>query len=175
MIFFWNALLKTDLTLFRQLCDPSNNFQSVLDIICSLRSPGGRGPRLTIRVNSRFGADRGLPIIQTAQNHTLIQNNMLHPSKYYRMHLQLTARTPWGPPGAPKKVKKFLRSFSKCCFKNLKKSQKIFFSRSKILKILKKKISLPLGGGLKIANFLKILLVSIGLLWAMVTWSARVL
>ena len=83
------------------------------DITYSLRPSGGRGPRLTFKVNSSFRADRGLPIIQTAQNHTLIQNNMLHPSKYYQMHPQLTARTPRGPPGTPrgpqgpqKKVKK---------------------------------------------------------------------
>ena len=52
-------------------------------------------------------------MIQTAQNHTQIQNNMLHPSKHYQMHPQLTAGTPRGPPGPPrgaqgppKKVKK---------------------------------------------------------------------
>ena len=100
--FFWNAHIKTDLSLFRQLCGPSNNFQPVLDITCFLRPPGGRGPRLTLKVNSSFRADRGLPMIQTAQNHTLIQNNMLHPSKYYQMHPQLTARTPRGPLGPPR-------------------------------------------------------------------------
>ena len=113
VIFFWNVFIKTDLTLFRQLCGPSNNFQSVLDITCSLRPPGGRWPRLTLKVISRFRDVRGLPIIQTAQNHTLIQNNMLHPSKYYQMHLQLTARTPWGPPGAPKGPPKKFKKIKK--------------------------------------------------------------
>ena len=32
---------------------------------------------------------------------------MLHPSKYYQMHPQLTAGTPRSPPGAPKGPQKF--------------------------------------------------------------------
>ena len=52
--FFWNALIKTDWSLFRQLCGQSNNFQLVLDITCSLRPPGGRGLQLTFWVNSSF-------------------------------------------------------------------------------------------------------------------------
>ena len=107
--FFWNVLIKTDLSLFRQLCGHVNNFQPVLDIICYLHHPGSWGPRLTFKVNQIFRADRGLPMVQTAQNHTLIQNNMLHPSKSYQIPPQLTARMPRAPqkpPRTPKKVKK---------------------------------------------------------------------
>ena len=50
----WSQTNIYIMSLFRQLCGQSNNFQPGLYIICSLRPPGGWGPRLTIMVNSSF-------------------------------------------------------------------------------------------------------------------------
>ena len=38
--FFWNALIKTNLSLSRQLCGHSNSFQSLLDATCFYGPPG---------------------------------------------------------------------------------------------------------------------------------------
>ena len=102
--FFLNALLKTDLSLFRQLCSQSNNIQPILDITCSLQplGAGGQGSLLRLIQVSE--------LIQTSQNHTQIQNNMLHPSKYFHMHPQLAARAPQGPPRAPHKSQRELKT-----------------------------------------------------------------